>query len=637
MQTSSTALVDRSTLTTPHAAPGDRPDTLTEVAPASRIRRLLPRGLYLDDIAWHRRHRFIQYVLWIQIPVLMVVGLARDYPIAHVLLECSPVVMFAVAGGHVASRRFKATFICIGLLTTDAVLVHFTDGLIEAHFTFFVMLPLIALYQDIIAFAAAIVFVSIEHVVMTLVDPNGVFNHPAAQAKPMLWAGVHAGFVVVLVVFMMAMWRFTEETQLDLASLQDYRDEMEQLRSRERTQAAELQNRAAEMAAQAAVLQTSLDTMSELQTREREQANELQSSLDQAAALQARERAQAAELQGTIDRMTAMQSETDELRARERVHAVELQDKVDLMLVALGRAAAGDLTATVDVSGDDAIGRMGVALSTLLADLRGCIAQIAVNSVALSAAAERLQGTSTQMSTNSAETSHQVNVVHEASDEVSRNIETVSAAAEELSASIREIAKNAADAATVATTAVEAARSTNQIVTTLGENSMEIDQIVKVITGIAQQTNLLALNATIEAARAGEYGKGFAVVANEVKELAKATSQATEVIARRIEVNQHDTQIAVGSIGGILGIIDQIAEFQETIASAVEEQALTTKEIARNANDAAQGSAEINANMRDVAHTAEDTSAVATSSQRAAADLAQMSSELQVLVDRFTY
>ena len=628
METPLTAVLDR-TMHTPTPIP--------EPGLSTRLRKLLPKGLFLSDAAWLRRHRFIQFVLWLQIPALLIVGMARGYAISHVLLETSPVVMFAIAGAHVNSRRFKAIFVCIGLLTTDAVLVHFTDGLIEAHFTFFVMIPLIALYQDIIAFAVAIAFVSVEHVVMTLIDPNGVFNHAAARAKPMLWAGVHAGFVVALVVFMMAMWRFTEETQLDLASLEEYRDEMEQLRARERAHAAELQSQAAEMASQAAVLQTSLDTMSELQAREREQAAELQSSLDQAASLRLREQAQSSELQATIDRMTAMQSETDELRARERVQAVELRDKVDLMLVVLGRAAAGDLTATVEVTGDDAIGRMGVALSTLLADLRSCIAQIAVNSVALSAAAERLQGTSSQMSANSAETSQQVNAVHAASDDVSRNIETVSAAAEELSASIREIARNATDASRVATTAVEAARSTNDIVTTLGENSMEIDQIVKVITGIAQQTNLLALNATIEAARAGEYGKGFAVVANEVKELAKATSQATEVIARRIEVNQHDTQVAVGSIGGILGIIDQIAEFQETIASAVEEQALTTSEIAKNATDAAQGSAEINANIRDVAHTAEDTSAAATTSQRAAAELAQMSSELQVLVGRFTY
>jgi methyl-accepting chemotaxis protein len=228
-------------------------------------------------------------------------------------------------------------------------------------------------------------------------------------------------------------------------------------------------------------------------------------------------------------------------------------------------------------------------------------------------------------------------VVSTAGEAVNRNLQTVATGSEEMSVSIKEIAKNATEAARVATGAVRVAETANATVGKLGESSAEIGLVIKVITSIAQQTNLLALNATIEAARAGEAGKGFAVVANEVKELAKQTAKATEDISQKIEAIQTDTKSAVDAIGMISGVIGQINDISNTIATAVEEQNATTNEMSRNVTEAARGAGEISKNIAGVAEAAQSTSHGAGDSQKAAAQLSNMSTELRELVAQFKY
>jgi methyl-accepting chemotaxis protein len=338
-----------------------------------------------------------------------------------------------------------------------------------------------------------------------------------------------------------------------------------------------------------------------------------------------------------FDDLRQMEEEKQLAQVREQQQANQLRTNVDAILDVVNAAAEGDLTRSVSVGGSDAVGQLGEGLTQFFSDLRGSVSEIAGNAQSLGSSSEQLTAVSQQMSANAEETSAQAGVVSAAAEQVSKNIQTVATSAEQMSASIKEISKNATEAARVATTAVQTADAANTTVTKLGESSREIGNVIKLITSIAQQTNLLALNATIEAARAGEAGKGFAVVANEVKELAKETTKATEDISQKIAAIQGDTQSAVAAIQQIGTVINQINDISNTIASAVEEQTAVTSEMNRNIAEASKGSTEIAQNITGVAQAAQSTSGGATQTQSASVELSRMAGDLQTLVSRFKY
>ena len=242
-----------------------------------------------------------------------------------------------------------------------------------------------------------------------------------------------------------------------------------------------------------------------------------------------------------------------------------------------------------------------------------------------------------QLSSNAEETSTQGAVVSAAAEQVSKSVRMVAVATQEMDASIREVAKQASTAAKVATNGVKVANDTNQTVIKLTHSSQEIGKVVKAITSIAEQTNLLALNATIEAARLGDAGKGFAVVATEVKELARDTAKATEEISHQIEAIQTDSKNAVEAINEITLIINKINDIQSAIASGVEEQTVTTREIGRSVQEAATGTSEIARNIVEVAAAAKNTSQGILTIKQSAAELSRMSGYLKELVSKFHF
>lgn len=294
-----------------------------------------------------------------------------------------------------------------------------------------------------------------------------------------------------------------------------------------------------------------------------------------------------------------------------------------------------DLTRRLHYQSESEIGDISAAVDQAADGMLGAIKSIRASATELNRAADRQTDVSSQMSATAEQTSQQAQRASSIAEQVSQNTQAVSMAVSELSTAIREIANNTQQAARVATDAVQLAATTNTTVTKLGQSSAEIGEVIKVITSIAEQTNLLSLNATIEAARAGEAGKGFAVVANAVKELAKQTATATETIRRKIDVTQSDIRDSVAAINRISHTIQQINDFQNSIAGAVEEQTVVTRDISRNVADAAKGTSEIAGNITLVARAAEGTAAGASATRMAAQDATRLAAQLNELVAQF--
>lgn len=323
----------------------------------------------------------------------------------------------------------------------------------------------------------------------------------------------------------------------------------------------------------------------------------------------------------------------------------------------------GDLTARLEVKSMDEVGELAYWFNTFMEKLQGIIRNIAGNADTLNGSSSNLSTLSEQVSDGAEQMSSKVNTVASAGEEMSSNMESVAstmeeastnisvvaASAEEVTSTINEIARNSEKARTTTNEAVSRAQNVSNKVDELGVSAREVDKVTEAITEISEQTNLLALNATIEAARAGEAGKGFAVVANEIKDLARQTAEATQEIKEQIDGIQNSTSGTISEIEQILKVINDIDEIVSTIAAAVEEQSVTTTEIAGNVAQVSQGIQEVSENVsqssavssgiaKDIAEVNQTTSEISESSAKMkdnARELSELAHELKGMVSRF--
>ena len=252
-------------------------------------------------------------------------------------------------------------------------------------------------------------------------------------------------------------------------------------------------------------------------------------------------------------------------------------------------------------------------------------------------------------------------MAHGSREQFSRT-DQVATVMQEMSATAAEVARYAADAAGAANAADDSAREgrqtmtqaidsmqallqqvehTTEVIRSLEGDSHRIGKVLEVIQSIAEQTNLLALNAAIEAARAGEAGRGFAVVADEVRTLAKRTSESTSEIQNIISSVQNGAQQAVKAIDA--GRTSSDASMQQVtlagdslqrIAQAVESIRDMNRQIATAAEEQTSVSEDISRNITEITDIAATTQQEVEHTSRASETLQELAAELNALAAR---
>ncbi|MEA2367501.1 MAG: hypothetical protein QOH38_219, partial [Thermoleophilaceae bacterium] len=173
----------------------------------------------MPDDAWDRRHRAILWILWAHVVVLPLFALSRGFDVEASVLPVIPIALAgAAATSTYAGRRARSVAVVFGLLTASAVLVHAWNGQIEAHFHFFVMIAVLALYEDWLPFGLAVAYVVAEHGVLGAISPHSVYNH---GGNSWAWAGVHGFFVLGAVAANVVTWRLNEDMRARMGDARD--------------------------------------------------------------------------------------------------------------------------------------------------------------------------------------------------------------------------------------------------------------------------------------------------------------------------------------------------------------------------------------------------------------------------------